>query len=474
MIGFWLVAAALTALALLPLLRTLLRPAPPLEGAAEFARGVYAAQVAEIDRDLKRGILSEDQARAARAEVGRRLLSVADEAAAGVAGANAKPAQRTALVVTLLLPLAALGVYLPLGQPNLPAVPFATRPKEAPVPPQVMEAVAKLEAALKENPADAGGWGLLAQTYGAMSRPADAVNAWRQVLRLTPDDASVKSTLGEALTVAADGVVGDEAVRLFTDAVAADAMDARARYYLGMARVQAGDIRGALDRWTSLVADSPADAPWLPTVRARIHDAATQVGLDPIAITPSPRPASVPPPPAMGQAGGPVGGQGGAAPALSPEQMQAMAGMSQQDQQATINSMVDGLEAKLRDNPADADGWMRLARAREVQGNLDAARAALRGAVKADPRRLQAWLDLSRLTAPDDAQTQGSAEFLDAMARVLDLAPDNPQALYYLGQQAANEGKTERARDLWARLLKQLPADAPQRPELQRRMDSLK
>lgn len=468
MIGFWLVAAALTALALLPLLRTLLRPPPPLEGAAEFARGVYAAQVAEIERDLKRGILSDDQARAARAEVGRRLLSVADEASAATkASGSAKPAQRTALVVTLLLPLAALGVYLPLGQPNLPAVPFATRPPEAPVPPQVMEAVAKLEAGLKENPDDVGAWGLLAQTYGAISRPADAVNAWRQVLRLSPGNGSVQGALAEALTVAADGVVGEEAVRLFTEAVAADAMDARARYYLGMARIQAGDIRGALDRWTALVADSPADAPWLPTVRARIHDAATQVGLDPIAITPSPKPASAPSP-----AAAPSGG--GAAPALSPEQMQAMAGMSQQDQQATINSMVDGLQAKLKDNPSDADGWMRLARAREVQGNLDAARDALRGAVKADPKRLAAWLDLSRLTAPDDAQTQGSPEFLDAMAKVLDLAPDNPQALYYLGQQAANEGKNDRARDLWGRLLKQLPADAPQRPELQRRMDSLK
>ncbi|MFY8093952.1 MAG: c-type cytochrome biogenesis protein CcmI [Niveispirillum sp.] len=470
MIGFWLVAAALTALALLPLLRSLLRPAPPLEGAAAFARGVYAAQVAEIDRDLKRGLLSEDQARAARAEVGRRLLSVADEAMVPPAAAAPKPAQRTALVLTLLLPVVALGVYLPLGQPNLPAVPFATRPKEALAPPQVLDAVAKLEATLQQNPDDVGGWSLLAQTYGAMARPADAVNAWRQVLRLTPEDASVKGALAEALAVAADGVVGEEAVRLFTEAVAADAMDARARYYLGLARLQAGDIRGALDRWTALVADSPADAPWLPTVRERIHDAATQVGLDPFAITPSPKPASAPPPPAMGQARG----QPGAAPALSPEQMQAMAAMSQEDQQATINSMVDGLQAKLKDNPGDADGWMRLARAREVQGNMDAARDALRGAVKADPKRLQAWLDLSRLTAPDDAQTQGSAEFLDAMAKVLELAPDNPQALYYLGQQAANEGKAGRARELWGRLLKQLPADAPQRPELQRRMDSLK
>lgn len=473
MIGFWLAAAALTALALLPLLRALLRPAPPLEGAADFARGVYAAQVAEIDRDVKRGILSDDQARAARAEVGRRLLSAADEAERTAApGAVAKPAQRMALIITLLLPVAALALYLPLGHPSMPAVPFATRPPESPVPPQVLDAVTKLESALKENPDDAGGWGLLAQTYGAMGRADAAVQAWRQVLRLSPDDAAVKGALGESLTVAADGVVGDEAVRLFTDAVAADAMDARARYYLGMARLQAGDIRGALDRWTALVADSPADAPWLPTVRARIMDAATQVGLDPIAITPAPKPASAPPPAMMGQDGGQGGGA--RAPALSPEQMQAMAGMSKEDQQATINSMVDGLEARLKDNPGDVDGWMRLARAREVQGNPDAARAALRGAVKADPKQLQAWLDLSRLTAPDDAETQGSPEFLSAMEKVLELAPENPQALYYLGQQAANEGRKDQARDLWGRLLKQLPGDAPQRPELQRRMDSLK
>ncbi|MFV3127414.1 c-type cytochrome biogenesis protein CcmI [Niveispirillum sp. KHB5.9] len=467
MIGFWLVAACLTALVLLPLLRALLRPAPPPEGAAGFARGVYAAQVAEIERDHKRGILSDDQARAARAEVGRRLLSAADEAERASAGGVAKPAQRMALVVTLLLPVAALAIYLPLGHPNMPAVPFAGRPAEKPVPQQVLDAVAKLEAALKDNQDDAGGWGLLAQTYTAMGRTGDAVNAWRQVLRLSPEDASAKSTLAEALTMSADGVVGAEAVELFTAALAGDAMDARARYYLGMARLQAGDIRGALDRWTALVGDSPADAPWLPTVRERIHDAATSVGLDPIAITPSPKPA-VNPPSQTPQPGG-----GDRAPALSPEQMQAMAGMDEADQKATINAMVDGLQAKLKDNPGDVDGWLRLARAREVQGDAEAARAALRGAVKADPKHLRAWLDLSRLTAPDDAATAGGAEFLDAMAHVLDLAPDNPQALYYLGQQAANEGKKDRARELWGRLLKQLPADAPQRPELQRRLDRL-
>lgn len=472
MIVFWLVAALLTALAILPLLRALLRPAPPPEGAAGFARGVYAAQVAEIDRDKARGILSEDQARAARAEVGRRLLNAADEAEKAAKGAApAKAATRTALAVTLLLPLAAMAIYLPLGHPTLPSQPFAERQPEESVPAEVLAAVVKLEKALTQNPDDLGGWGLLAQSYAAMDRIDDAAKAWRQVLRLSPDDASVKAALAEALTMAADGVVGEEAVRLFTDAVAADPMDARARYYLGVARQQAGDIRGAIDRWAALVGDSPADAPWLPTVRGSIAEAAKSIGLDPAAVTPTPKPPANPVPKTPPMAGG---SGGGSAPALSSEQMQAMAGMSAEQQQATIATMVDGLEAKLKDNPGDADGWLRLARAREVQGNADAAREALRGATRADPNRLQAWLELSRLTAPDDAQTTGSAEFIGAMVRVLDLAPDNPQALYYLGQQAANEGKKDRARELWGRLMKQLPADAPQRPEMQRRLDALK
>lgn len=472
MILFWLVAALLTALAILPLLRALLRPAPPPEGAAGFARGVYAAQVAEIDRDKARDILSEDQARAARAEVGRRLLNAADEAEKAAKGAApAKAATRTALAVTLLLPLAAMAIYLPLGRPTLPSQPFAERQPEESVPAEVLAAVVKLEKALTQNPDDLGGWGLLAQSYSAMGRIDDAAKAWRQVLRLSPDDASVKAALAEALTMAADGVVGEEAVRLFTDAVAADPMDARARYYLGVARQQAGDIRGAIDRWAALVGDSPADAPWLPTVRGSIAEAAKSVGLDPAAVTPTPKPPANPAPKTPPMAGG---SGGGAAPALSPEQMQAMAGMNAEQQQATIATMVDGLEAKLKDNPGDADGWLRLARAREVQGNADAAREALRGATRADPNRLQAWLELSRLTAPEDDQTTGSAEFIGAMARVLDLAPDNPQALYYLGQQAANEGKKDRARELWGRLMKQLPADAPQRPEMQRRLDALK
>jgi cytochrome c-type biogenesis protein CcmH len=43
-----------------------------------------------------------------------------------------------------------------------------------------------------------------------------------------------------------------------------------------------------------------------------------------------------------------------------------------------VKGMVDRLANRLKSNPKDADGWMRLMRARMVLGDVDAAQAALR------------------------------------------------------------------------------------------------
>ncbi|QVQ40838.1 hypothetical protein KHQ07_04465 [Pseudochrobactrum algeriensis] len=58
-----------------------------------------------------------------------------------------------------------------------------------------------------------------------------------------------------------------------------------------------------------------------------------------------------------------------------------------------IRSMVDGLAAKLQDNPTDIDGWERLLRAYVVLGERDNAAEALRKAVKVLPEN-----DRKRLT----------------------------------------------------------------------------
>ena len=57
--------------------------------------------------------------------------------------------------------------------------------------------------------------------------------------------------------------------------------------------------------------------------------------------------------------------------------------MPEGDRQAMVRGMVDGLAARLQASPRDADGWVRLMRARMVLGEPAAASAALKQGVAA-------------------------------------------------------------------------------------------
>ena len=64
-------------------------------------------------------------------------------------------------------------------------------------------------------------------------------------------------------------------------------------------------------------------------------------------------------------------------PNPTPDQMQAMQGLTPAERQQAIRGMVEGLDARLRaappGKPEDRDAWLRLANARKVLGENDKA-----------------------------------------------------------------------------------------------------
>ncbi len=72
-----------------------------------------------------------------------------------------------------------------------------------------------------------------------------------------------------------------------------------------------------------------------------------------------------------------------AAPQISADQQTAVQSMAPQDQQAMIQGMVQKLADKMKDNPKDLDGWMRLMRSYQVLKAPDKAKVALADAMKA-------------------------------------------------------------------------------------------
>jgi cytochrome c-type biogenesis protein CcmH len=460
--ALWLVLGAMTVLAGALLAWPLLRPPRQRSGRREHELQVYRAQLDEVAREHERGLLGEREAAAARLEVERRMLA-ADAARDRPANAGDSRRPLAALGLLVIFAVVSVALYGRLGSPELPSVPFAGRvetPRQGadPATPAAVETMIEgLEQRVAQSP-DLEGWARLGQAYELAGRFDDAVRAYREAVALDDGSARLHAALGEALVMTNDGIVGPAANAAFARALALDADEPRARFYRGLALAQEGDRQGAFDAWAELIAGSPAAAPWRPEVQRRVAAQAVDLGLDPAAIPPPAPPSATPPGP-------------------SAEQMQAAEAMPAGDRAAMIRDMVDGLATRLQDQPDDIEGWRRLGRSYQVLGELEQSADAYQRVALALPDDLTAQLDyadalLAALPAdqPDDRLP---AVLTEQMGRVLALDPQNPAALFYLGQAAAQAGDAAGARDHWQRLLARIPLDAPERTQVQRLIDGL-
>jgi cytochrome c-type biogenesis protein CcmH len=138
-----------------------------------------------------------------------------------------------------------------------------------------------------------------------------------------------------------------------------------------------------------------------------------------------------------------------------------------------IRGMVDGLAARLAANPGDVEGWRRLARSRQVLGEIDAAREAAARAATLAPGDVEVLTELAELHAPASPSDALSEAFLNALRGILTLRPDDVRALFFLGLDGARHGDEVVARGNWERLLAVLPPGAPVAAEIKRQLDAL-
>ncbi len=88
-----------------------------------------------------------------------------------------------------------------------------------------------------------------------------------------------------------------------------------------------------------------------------------------------------------------------AAPQIDPDAQARIEAMSPDEQAAMIGNMVEGLAARLEQDPNDLQGWMRLIRARTVMGDIAQARQDLATAQAIYPIETEAGQMLDRLAA---------------------------------------------------------------------------
>ena len=267
----WIILACLTAIVLLVLLRPLAGPGIDGRSADAFDSAVYRDQLGEIESDRARGLIGEEEAEAARVEIARRLLAADSKAeASGKISSDTSRARTATIAVAVALPLLALGLYLAYGSPRLPDQPLAARLQD-PSSDQNLEAlVARVEARLREHPEEGEGWDAIAPVYMGWQRYSDAADAYGQAIRLLGESAKRLSGQGQALVLANNGVVTEEARAALGRAVELDQTLLEPRILLAIAKEQDGQFQSAIEDWRALLDKAPEDAPWREMVEKKI------------------------------------------------------------------------------------------------------------------------------------------------------------------------------------------------------------
>ncbi|MFO1115374.1 MAG: c-type cytochrome biogenesis protein CcmI [Beijerinckiaceae bacterium] len=352
---FWLVIAAMTLVALAFVAWPFVFHAQGARSGGDVA--VYRDQLDEIERDRNAGLIDDSESEAARIEVSRRLLKAAETEASRPAGpppAESRAGRRAALIAAIVvIPSLSAALYYRLGSPgDAQPKPVAVAEPGRPDAKSIADMIAKVENHLQRDPDDAKSWQVLAPVYQRLERYDDAVNAWRNIIRLNGENADNLESLGESMVAAADGVVTAEAAMAFDRALAMDKEAIAARYYKGLAAVQDGRNDDARRIWSELLASAPADASWAASVRGSLAR---------------------------------LEGQPDTAPGAGPSarQMQDAAGLPQGQQAEMIRGMVDKLAARLKANGDDPEGWAQLVRSWSVLGDEAQARQAVEDARKA-------------------------------------------------------------------------------------------
>ncbi|MDZ3833250.1 MAG: tetratricopeptide repeat protein [Sphingopyxis sp.] len=250
-------------------------------------------------------------------------------------------------------------------------------PAESPdAPPS--DQLAALEARTRSEPGSADAWTALGAARFDLSDFTGATAAYEKAVAISPQSSGLWSALGEARVMASErDPMPAAALTAFEKAIALDAKDPRARYFLAVKKDVGGDHKGAIDDWFALLADTPQGAPWEADLRRTIE----QVGkihsidvADRLARTQA-RPLAADEMPVAARA----------IPGPSRADMEAASQLPKGQQDAMIQGMVDGLEAKLKANPGDVDRWIMLMRSRMTLGETAKAAQALSDGMAANP-----------------------------------------------------------------------------------------
>jgi len=265
---FWFIISTMTVfvlgLILWPLLK---RTAAAVTGEQEKTLSIFRQQFAELGQDRANGVITDELYEQARRELERRLLEEtgATETTPTIARrqVNSRP---VALALAIIVPTVSGLLYWELGnplaitQPDEPSLSGQGSSEDAHSSSDGLAVmVERLQKKMEQNPNDGVGWGMLARSYMAMGRHADAVPNYEKAVKLIPDDAQLLVDYADALGVLHGRKLDGKPEVLIQQALKIDPRNVKALMLAGTVAFNRKNYARAAKDWEQARANLPAD-----------------------------------------------------------------------------------------------------------------------------------------------------------------------------------------------------------------------
>lgn len=298
--AFWISAALPVVVALAFVAWPLLRQ--PRAGAVATQTALLREQLDALKSAHASGLIDDVTFKSRQQALSAAALALID-APATARSSNSVAAKLTTVILLLAIPLATMKLYQRIGTPN--AIGFSgpgagtVQTAEGPAmdansAPDLNKAADTLAAKLKDNPEDGAGWALLARTYRATERFAEANDAYTRARALLPEEPDLLAESAEAMGLSSTPrSLSGEPEKLIARALELDPNNQNALFLKGLARAQADDPAGAEATWEQLLGLMEAGSPSQIAVIEQLNIVRERLGKPPM-DTPAAGPAAAP------------------------------------------------------------------------------------------------------------------------------------------------------------------------------------
>ena len=252
---FWIICAGLLLIAILfvaiPLWRGTSKNNAVVRDAANLE--ILRDQIAEMDTDLKNGLLTPELHEQGKRELQARLLEEVGDTAGGEVSNKPHPLKITAVVLAVLLPLASVGLYLKVGNPDAfqsPHGAFAMARNQ--------DDLKTLEEKVAKNPNDPEALVILARSYVDLGRYADGSRIYESLVKIIPDEPILWADYADALGMTHNSLQGAP-TKLLERALELNPNNEKALALSGSAAMERGDYASAVRYWEKLLKLLPAE-----------------------------------------------------------------------------------------------------------------------------------------------------------------------------------------------------------------------